>query len=228
MPLIKNLELRRKNFWLKVDHLTIPDQGVHVLWGPSGSGKSTFLKILLGLEIEQPEIFEIGGVNVAHLKPSLRGLGVVFQDFRLLPHLSAKENILFPLNSKERVSEEFKNRYSQLIQTLELISIIDRQAVFLSGGEKQRVAMARALIRTPKMLLMDEPFSALDPELRAAARALVKSIAENLKIPVFLVSHDYEDILFFNQKYLRFVTQSDDNPWVYIEPRSVEKNFKAD
>ena len=217
MPFIKNLELKRDNFWLKVDDLTIPEGGVHILWGASGSGKSTFLKILLGLEEEQPEVFEVGQKNVATLKPSERGLGIVFQDFRLLPHLTVEDNILFPLSKRARKEPGPLKQFESLTQKLGLKKLLGRQTVFLSGGEKQRVALARALMVKPQMLLLDEPFSALDPELRDSARQLLKTLVEESSIPALLVSHDIEDIHYFGPSYFSFETGEGDQPWVWVQ-----------
>lgn len=193
MSFIKNLHLKFENFTLEIPELVIPEKGVTAFWGPSGSGKTTLFRTLIG--INQPENWSwvFNGENLHEMKLTERRLGVVFQSYELFPHLTAEENIL--LVAKARHSNE---DISELIETykgkLNLNRCWTTLAQKLSGGEKQRVSIMRALVSCPRILLLDEPFSALDPHLRKEARALIKSILLQLDIPVYLITHDQDDV----------------------------------
>ncbi len=197
MALIKNINLKFGSFELRLDQLQLPDEGVTAIQGPSGSGKTTFFNTLIGLHNPKNWSWVMQGVDLAQLNIADRRLGVVFQNFELFPHMTAEENIkiVFQARSKNR----FANSVSQYIDKLALSSCWKTRASDLSGGEKQRVALLRALVSNPRVLLLDEPFSALDPQLRIQARELVKSILLDLKIPVYLITHDESDVQFLAQ-----------------------------
>ena len=197
MALIKNINLKFGSFELRLDQLQLPDEGVTAIQGPSGSGKTTFFNTLIGLHNPKNWSWVMQGVDLAQLNIADRRLGVVFQNFELFPHMTAEENIkiVFQARSKNR----FADSVSQYIDKLALSSCWKTRASDLSGGEKQRVALLRALVSDPRMLLLDEPFSALDPQLRIQARELVKSILLDLKIPVYLITHDESDVQFLAQ-----------------------------
>ena len=198
MSHIKNLNLNFKNdgFRLVIDELEIPDQGVTAFWGPSGSGKTTLFKTLIGLY--QPENWSwiYQGVSLDRLPLNERRLGVVFQNFELFPHMTAEENIRLVIRARY-----LKNQYPAVLaqcetfmQKLQLHSCWKTRADKLSGGEKQRVALLRALLSNARILLLDEPFSALDPELRKEARVLVRTVLETVAIPVYMITHDRDDV----------------------------------
>jgi ABC-type sugar transport system ATPase subunit len=181
-------------FRIEIPEWTIADQGVTALSGPSGSGKTSVIRLLLGLD-ECPGLsWKIGDIDIAKLPVELRGLAVVFQNYELFPHMTAQQNIEFAANAEGLTKSERESRLQRLISRLQLTQILDRRASVLSGGERQRVALARALIREPRFLFLDEPFSALDADLRREARQLVKSIVSEYKVPTLLVSHDPDDI----------------------------------
>lgn len=198
MSLIKNLNLQFKSdqFELKIDELQIPDQGVTAFWGPSGAGKTTLFKTLIGLYQPVDWSWDFKGEPLHRLSVSDRRLGVVFQNYELFPHLTAEENIKIVMQA--RYSKDELSKVYQLCeeyrQRMQLISCWNARAEKLSGGEKQRVALLRALLSQPRLLLLDEPFSALDPHLRAEARLLVKSVLHELSIPVYLITHDQADV----------------------------------
>ncbi len=196
--IIQNLKKDYDGFQIDIPEWKIADQGITALSGRSGSGKTSVIRILLGLEdcpslswmMNTPE----GPLDIARLPIEKRNLAVVFQNYELFPHLTAKENILFAAKAQRLKSEEATKRLRHLASRLQIESLFDKKAKVLSGGERQRVALARALIREPRFLFLDEPFSALDIELREQARDLVKAVVTELKTPTLLVSHDPADL----------------------------------
>lgn len=196
MSHIKNLYIKLDNFELNIPELSIPDSGVTAILGSSGSGKTTFLKTLIGLYQPKGWIWEFKGETLSRLEIGARRLGVVFQSYDLFPHLTAEENILLVLNARN--SENDRNLVNKKLQKykfeLNLEACWKTPAQKLSGGEKQRVALLRALVSNPRILLLDEPFSALDTDLRAEARRMVKELINHLEIPVYLITHDKEDV----------------------------------
>lgn len=191
MALIKNLKLKFDHFLLDIPELKIADEGVTAFWGPSGSGKTSLFKTLIGLHQPAGWSWDLHGIKMHELELADRQLGVVFQSYDLFPHLTAEQNIRIVAEARGEVSESvienFKNK-------LGLSSCWKTLAQKLSGGEKQRVSIMRALVSQPRILLLDEPFSALDPQLRNEARLLVKGLISELKIPVYLITHDQADV----------------------------------
>ena len=162
--------------------------------GPSGSGKSTFLRSLIGLEpsarlkwlwTENNLKLDLAREDVAD-----RRLGVVFQDSLIFPHLTAEENLRLPEEAQKKNKAEL---FQKVVLSLGLKEILNTRGSGLSGGERQRVALGMALMTEPRMLLLDEPFSSLDQELRGAARKLLKNVVGEWKIPALVVSHDPTD-----------------------------------
>lgn len=183
------------DFRVEIPAWELADQGVTALLGPSGSGKSSIFRILLGLDTCPTLRWDFQGTDLAALPVPERRLGVVFQTWELFPHLTARENLEFALEARRLKMAEVKARWDLLVESLQLDPFLDRKAQFLSGGEKQRVALARALIGNPRFLFLDEPFSALDADLRDSAREVVRSILQRTAIPTLLVTHDREDVL---------------------------------
>lgn len=189
-----NLPRGQGDFKLDIPSWEILDQGVTVLMGPSGSGKTSVFRILLGLEPCPGMKWNFNGIDLAKLKTPERRLGVVFQTLDLFPHLTASENIMFAARARNVDEGKALKRLKELSSELQMDSFLERSASVLSGGEKQRVALARAIIGEPRLLLLDEPFSALDQELRAESRKLVKRVIDAEKIPTLLVTHDPQDV----------------------------------
>jgi ABC-type sugar transport system ATPase subunit len=200
MSLIKNLCKDYGDFKLDIQSWEIPDSGVSALWGPSGAGKTSVFKILTGLEECENWSWQFQNNDLAIIPPPQRRLGVVFQNYELFPHLTGRENILFAAEARKIKKSVAEDRLNTFSKKLKLENFLDRKASLLSGGEKQRTALARALMGEPRMLLLDEPFSALDEENKAEARQLVKSIIEEQNIPVLLITHDRADVDFLAGK----------------------------
>lgn len=189
-----DVELKRGEFQLAVN-CTIPKQGVTALLGPSGSGKSTLLRIIAGLEKPSKgylnsdmNIWYDSSKNI-NRSPQQRRVGLVFQDYALFEHMTVAQNIGYgvPKSAREGLVRHW-------LQRLELEEYSQRYPAQLSGGQKQRVALARALAHEPDVLLLDEPFSAADPTLRAYLRQQLKAVVLSLNIPIVMVTHDLDDI----------------------------------
>ena len=197
---MSSVKLLKKNygpFSIDIEDLSLLDQGITVLWGRSGSGKSTLIRILCGLEKAPFQWMWGSGSSVqdlALLSPEARRLGVVFQSYDIFPHMTAEQNIEFALLARNFNRSDVLSVWSALVERLELGPFLKRPSHLLSGGEKQRIALARALIVKPRMLILDEPFAALDPELRSEARRLVLELIQTERIPALIVTHDEADV----------------------------------
>lgn len=194
MSLVENLYRNYGDFKIDIPSWEILDEGVTVLWGPSGSGKTSVFRLLIGLEAAPNFRWTFQGHDLAKMAVPQRRLGVVFQTLDLFPHMTAEENILFAAKAREIPPEQAYEKLQELSTVLQMKSFLQRPVSVLSGGEKQRVAIARALSGDPRILLLDEPFSALDQELRQESRALIKRVIEKEKIPTLLVTHDPADV----------------------------------
>jgi len=197
MSQVKNIDIKYDNFHLLVDDLEIPDQGITLIQGPSGSGKTTFLRILMGLDqaIRKNKKFQwiFKGEDLAKLSPKSRKLGVVFQGGELFPHMTVKENILFHAIARKIPEKTYTKMLELYLKTAKMENKINQKVSTLSGGEKQRVALLRALMGHPKILLLDEPFSALDPALKKELKEFLKEIVKIDSQPCLIVSHDEKD-----------------------------------
>lgn len=195
MSIVEQLSKKYDDFEIHISRWEIPDQGLTALWGPSGSGKTSVFRILLGLESCPGMSWKWNGTeDLAKLPPGQRKLGVVFQTLELFPHMSALQNIQFAADARKISESAAKDRLRKLTDVLQLGPFLDRRAELLSGGEKQRVALARALMSFPRMLLLDEPFSALDENLRVEARGYVRDLLAETKTPALLITHDERDV----------------------------------
>ncbi len=177
----------------------IPDGKLVGLLGPSGCGKSTTLNLICGLE--KPTLGKIlfGDEDVTELPPEHRGVGMVFQNYALYPHLTVRQNILFPLENlkgKDKLSkQEMLKRASHAAKLVQIDELMDRKPNELSGGQQQRVAIARALVKMPRVLLLDEPLSNLDARLRLQTREEIKKIQQATKITTVFVTHDQDEAM---------------------------------
>lgn len=208
------LELRslRKTFhdpaggdWvLAADLNLVVGQGETVaVLGPSGSGKSTLLKMIAGLEAPDAGSILFGGTDLARVPPERRGFALMFQDFALFPHLDVRDNVAFGLVEQGQGRGAARDRAEALLAVFGLAGHARQQVWKLSGGEQQRVALARALITAPRLLLLDEPFSALDAELRASLRAEFAQRIAAAAITTVLVTHDEAEARVMAQRGFR-------------------------
>ncbi len=172
--------------------LSIADGEFLVILGPSGAGKTTLLRLVAGLERPDRGSVAIGGLDVTREPPAARDVAFVFQQYSLYPHLSVYDNLAFPLRSPARRTreEEIRRRVTSVAEKLRISHKLDNRATRLSGGEMQRVAIGRALVREPQVYLMDEPLSSLDAKLRADLRVELKRIQMELGATVLYVTHD--------------------------------------
>jgi ABC-type sulfate/molybdate transport systems ATPase subunit len=194
MSTITNIHKKFGDFVLDIPLMDICDEGVTAVLGPSGSGKSSLFRVLMGLEDCPGASWKFANdMDLLKLPVRERRLGVVLQSFELFPHLSVIENIDFA-RAARGLKGSAKETNLDLLRQLGLIEILQRSAAVLSGGEQQRVALARALVAEPRMLLLDEPFSALDESNRSAARDLVKQVLFKTKISTLLITHDERDV----------------------------------
>lgn len=176
-------------------NLDIQDGEFLTLLGPSGCGKSTLLRCLAGLtEVDNGSIY-LGEQNITHMPPQQRNIGMVFQSYALFPNLTVAENVAFGLKIQKIEQAEIQQRVCEILELVELKEYAQRHPASLSGGQRQRVALARSLVVRPKVLLLDEPLSALDARIRKHLRTQIRSIQQNLNLTTIFVTHDQEEAL---------------------------------
>jgi spermidine/putrescine transport system ATP-binding protein len=175
--------------------LDIEDNSFFTLLGPSGCGKTTLLRMIAGFEAATQGEILLFGQNIAGLEPNLRPVNTVFQNYALFPHMSVIDNVAFGLKMKGVDETARRARAGRMLELVHLSSLADRLPSQLSGGQQQRVALARALAPEPKVLLLDEPLSALDLKLRQAMRVELKQLQEETGITFLFVTHDQDEAL---------------------------------
>lgn len=178
---------------------TIPDGKLIGLLGPSGCGKSTTLNLICGLlTVDSGKIY-FGDNDVTYLAPEHRGVGLVFQNYALYPHMTVRENIVFPLGNlkgKDKLTkEEMNSKALEVAKLVQIEELMDRKPNELSGGQQQRVAIARALVKMPSVLLLDEPLSNLDARLRLKTREEIRRIQKKTGITTIFVTHDQDEAM---------------------------------
>ncbi len=179
--------------------LTVPDGKLIALLGPSGCGKSTTLYMISGLQKPTRGKIFFGDEDVTALSTEKRGIGLVFQNYALYPHMTVRQNILFPLQNlkgKEKLSKEEMNQRAEKVASLvQIEDLMERKPNEISGGQQQRVAIARSLVKMPKVLLLDEPLSNLDARLRLQTREEIRRIQRETGITTIFVTHDQEEAM---------------------------------
>ncbi|HEX3815212.1 MAG TPA: sulfate ABC transporter ATP-binding protein [Mycobacteriales bacterium] len=165
------------------------------LLGPSGSGKSTLLRVIAGLDNPDAGTVEIGGADATRLPPQRREVGFVFQHYAPFKHMTVARNVAFGLTIRKRPKAEIKHRVEELLSLVHLEKFADRYPAQLSGGQRQRMALARALAVEPNVLLLDEPFGALDAQVRKELRAWLRRLHDDLHVTTVIVTHDQEEAM---------------------------------
>jgi sulfate transport system ATP-binding protein len=175
--------------------LEVPDGSLTALLGPSGSGKSTLLRVIAGLETPDSGSVEINGEDATGVPPQRRGIGFVFQHYAAFKHMTVRDNVAFGLTVRKQPKAQVKAKVDELLGIVGLAGYQDRYPNQLSGGQRQRMALARALAVEPSVLLLDEPFGALDAKVRAELREWLRRLHERVPVTTILVTHDQEEAM---------------------------------
>jgi sulfate transport system ATP-binding protein len=175
--------------------LEIPDGSLTSLLGPSGSGKSTLLRIIAGLEQPDTGAVEIGGEDATRVPPQRRGIGFVFQHYAAFKHMTVRDNVAFGMKIRKQPKDRIAARVDELLEVVGLSGYHKRYPNQLSGGQRQRMALARALAVEPKVLLLDEPFGALDAKVRGELREWLRRLHDEVHVTTVLVTHDQEEAM---------------------------------
>ncbi len=192
---IKKLTVNLEDFLLDRIDLRVEKGEYFIILGPTGAGKTVLLESIAGLHpIQSGEIW-LDGREVTKLEPEKRGVGFVYQDYVLFPHLTVKDNLLFGLKQRRRPAEEMGRVIEWLAELLGITHLLERSPDTLSGGERQKAALARALSTSPQVLLLDEPLSALDPQHREGVQQELRQIHQRLKQTIIHVTHDFEEAI---------------------------------
>src|ERR1700710_1209315 len=173
----------------------IPSGSLTALLGPSGGGKSTLLRVIAGLETPDSGNVEISGQDLTDIPPQGRNVGFVFQHYAAFKHLSVARNVAFGLEIRKRPKAEVNKRVRELLELVHLENFAHRYPSQLSGGQRQRMALARALAVEPQVLLLDEPFGALDAQVRKELRAWLRNLHEQVNVTTVFVTHDQEEAM---------------------------------
>ena len=189
----RDLEYKAGSFHLKGFSLELKQGDYCALLGPSGSGKTVIPELIAGLRPLKKGAVIIDGTDCTLLPPQHRPVGILFQDYALFPHMSVYKNIAWPLEIRKMKTNEIKAAVVSLTSDLDIERLMDRMPGSLSGGEKQRVALARTLAAHPKVLLLDEPLSALDAPLREQSALLLKKVSQT-GITILHVTHDQTEV----------------------------------
>jgi len=200
MIAVKGLNLRLPGFDLRDIDLAVAQGEFFALIGPTGAGKTLVLEAIAGLVKPFSGRIRINGGEVTDLPPEKRGVGIVYQDCALFPHLKVQANISYGLRYHRSQMPAAEKRLPELAARLGLERILDRSIENLSGGERQRVALARALLVNPKVLLLDEPLSALDPNFREDIRAMLGQIHREMGLTCLMVTHDFAEVFVLAQR----------------------------
>ena len=197
MSIIITRATRRFGDFTALDDVSveIPSGSLTALLGPSGSGKSTMLRVIAGLERPDAGTVAIDGRDASALPPQRRGVGFVFQHYAAFKHMTVRENVAFGLKVARRPKVEIRARVDELLELVQLPGLADRYPAQLSGGQRQRMALARALAVQPNVLLLDEPFGALDARVRQELRAWLRHLHDEVHVTTVFVTHDQEEAM---------------------------------
>ena len=192
---IQNLHVDLGEFTLRDINLTINDSDYFIVLGPTGAGKTVLLESIAGLNPVKKGQIWLNNRDITNLKPEKRGVSIVYQDHALFPHLSVKDNILFGLRLRKNTPQEMLAVQEWVTDLLGISHLLHRKPNTLSGGERQKVALARALSTKPAVLLLDEPLSTLDPETREAVQEELHKLHGILNNTIIHVTHDFEEAM---------------------------------
>lgn len=190
---LRDLTVDLGEFVLREINLDVQTGEYFIMLGPTGAGKTVLLEAIAGLHPLLKGTISIDGREITRLKPEKRGVGIVYQDQMLFPHMSVEKNIAFGLRAMKCPRQEVKPRIDDVVALLGIAHLMRREPTTLSGGEKQKVALARALVTRPAVLLLDEPLSALDPNTRERMQHELAEMHRRLKITIIHVTHDFEE-----------------------------------
>ena len=209
--------------------LSVEEGEFVTLLGPSGSGKTTMLNLIAGMIAPTSGRIFIAGKDATQTPPNKRGLGMVFQNYALMPHMTIFENIAFPLRVRKMSNDEIKTKVAKVLDLVHLPQVANRKPRELSGGQQQRISLARCIVYNPSIILMDEPLGALDKKLREQMQLELKRIHTELKITMLYVTHDQEEALTMSDRIVLLnegqIEQMGPPEDMYFRPRSV---FAAD
>jgi len=204
--------------------IQIEEGGFHFLLGPTGSGKTLILESIIGLRKPKRGRIWVGDREVQGLPPERRGISYVPQDLALFPHLKVKENILYGIRARELDMKVYEAYVQSLVEVMRIEHLLERYPAHLSGGEKKRVALLRALAPKPKLLLLDEPLSGLDPSIKVDIQHLLKNLHTSFHTTTLCVTHDFEEAYFLGDGITIFidgeVEQVGKRDDVFLKPRS--------
>ena len=212
------------NHVLKDINLDVEKGELVTLLGPSGCGKSTLLRCLSGLEKVTSGKIYLDGEDITDVDPRDRGIGMVFQQYSLFPNMSVKDNVAFGLKMKKVPKDEIDKKVKQMLEIVGLSDKIDQFPMQLSGGQQQRVALARAIVTEPKVLLLDEPLSAIDALLRHNLQIEIRRIQKELNITTIFVTHDQDEAMVMSDTIHLFnaghIEQSGSPVDLYVTPKT--------
>ncbi len=194
---ISDLSIELEKFFLKDINLSLENGEYFVIIGKSGTGKTVFLETLAGRHDIKSGSIKENGEEISKLPPESREIGFVYQNYELFSHMKVSENIAFPLKFQKLSKSEINDETQNMMEILGVTHLKDRYPKDLSGGEKQRVAIGRSIIKSPKILLLDEPFSALDHVTKESVKDILKDIHKKFKPTVIHVTHDLKEAMYF-------------------------------
>src|SRR5919198_2028051 len=197
MSIVVDHVCKRFGEFVALDDVTfeVPTGGLTALLGPSGGGKSTLLRVIAGIEPPDAGTVSISGRDATGLPARRRGVGFVFQHYAAFKHMTVGQNVAFGLKVRREPGERIRARVAELLELVQLQGLADRYPAQLSGGQRQRMALARALAVEPKVLLLDEPFGALDARVRNELRAWLRRLHDEVHVTTLFVTHDQEEAM---------------------------------
>jgi multiple sugar transport system ATP-binding protein len=224
--MLEHIYKRFDKDWILEDiNIETKDNEFLVLLGPSGCGKTTLLKIIAGLERPTKGRVYLDGEDITELEPQKRDISMIFQNYPVYPHLNVYDNLALPLKLKKKSKVEIREEVPKTANALNIGNLLTRSTENLSGGELQRVAIGKALIKKPRMFLMDEPLSDLDAQIKISVKEIIKKIHEEEKKPLIYVTHDHAEAISQADRIAvlndRTIVQLDPPENIYNQPNNL-------